>query len=282
MRLHLFALLSSLVIILGVPAAQRTAPPQPLPELVRPDDLIMAQRGDLPIIISAPHGGVARIAGSKDREKGVQVLDTNTAQLAALVAQRITAKLGRRPYYVIAEFSRKDVDANRPAAPAADDEAFNNPAAQRQYEAYHAALETSVAECRRRWPAGAILIDIHGQAKVPGAIVRGTRNGASMAQLAGLHGQSVIVGPKSIFGVLAAKGYTVVPTLDDPAVSTDDEKETFFNGGYITERYGSLNALGINAIQLEFGRMRTESLEKTARDTGDAVAEFYAAYLAAK
>ena len=101
-----------------------------------------------------------------------------------------------------------------------------------------------------------------------------------MAQLADLHGQAVIVGPQSIFGVLAAKGYTVVPKLDDPAVSTDDEKETFFNGGYITERYGSLNAQGINAIQLEFGRMRTESLEKTARDTGDAVAEFYAAYLA--
>ena len=282
MRPYLFAALSSLVIILGVPTAQRTAPSDLLPELVGPQDLIMAQRGDLPIIISAPHGGVARIAGSKDREKGVQVLDTNTAQLAALVAQRITAKLGRRPYYVIAEFSRKDVDANRPAAASVDDEAFNNPAAQQQYEAYHGALETSIAECRRRWPEGAILIDVHGQAKVPGAIVRGTRNGASMTHLTGLHGQAAIVGPKSIFGVLAAKGYTVVPKLDDPAISTDDEKETFFNGGYITERYGSLNAQGINAIQLEFGRMRTESLEKTARDTGDAVAEFYAAYLAAK
>ena len=263
------------------PAREKAAATAPVArtELVAPTDLIFAQRGTLPIIISAPHGGIARIEGSKDRDKGVTVLDANTAQLATLVALRITEKLGRKPFVVIAQFSRKDVDANRPREAAKDDEPFNNDAAAAQYDAYHAALRASVDACREQWKTHAVLIDIHGQARVPESIVRGTRNGASMINLTARFGQTAIVGPRSIFGQLASKGYSVLPELDNPDDASDDRKELFFNGGYITERYGSMYDDGINAIQLEFGKMRTESLERTARDTGDAIVEFYRAFL---
>jgi N-formylglutamate amidohydrolase len=256
-------------------AAETSARPRKaerVTELVPADSLVMAQRGTIPIIISAPHGGVVRVPGSTERTKGVKVLDTNTSQLAILIAQRITDRLGERPTYVIAQFSRKDVDCNRAAAPSDDDEAFNNDAAKACYEAYHAALRMSVDECRERWKGRAILIDVHGQARMPEAIIRGTRNGASMEHLVKERGREVIIGEKSIFGRLAAKGYQVEPALDD-------SKESVFNGGYITEHYGSASPDGVNAIQLEFGRMRVESVEKAAKDVGDAVVDFYREYL---
>ena len=252
------------------------APPPPAPELVAPTDLIMAQRGSLPIMISAPHGGVVRVPGSKDRTKGVTVRDNNTSQLAVLIAQRVADKLGKKPYFVIAEFSRKDADCNRPETPKGDDEAFNNDAAKSQYVAYHAALRTGVDEIRTNWQGRGILIDVHGQGRVPDAIIRGTRNGASMARVVRDRGREVLTGPNSIFGHLASNGYKTIPPIPDVEPPA---KESVFDGGFITEHYGSSHDDGIDAIQMEFGNMRVDSLEKTARDVGDAIAAYYRSYL---
>lgn len=238
---------------------------------IAPSDLIMYQEGTLGIVISAPHGGVVRVPGSKDRVTGTMVRDTNTAQLALLISQRVTERLKGKPHMVIAQFSRKDADANRDAT-LQPNEAYENDAAKAQYDAYHQALTRSVELVRKQHGRG-IVIDVHGQARVPGAIVRGTRNGRAVSALVARCGDEALRGTKSLFGQLAGKGYTVIPALDDP-----QGKELFFDGGYITQRYGGMHPEGIDAIQMEFGRMRIDSLEKTARDTGDAIAEFYLAH----
>ena len=238
---------------------------------ISPSDLITFQEGTLGIVISAPHGGVVRVPGSKDRVTGTMVRDTNTAQLALLISQRVTERLGGKPHIVIAHFSRKDADANRDAS-AVPNEAYENDASKKQYDAYHEALNLSVDLVRHQHGRG-IVIDVHGQARVPGAIVRGTRNGRAVRALVARCGDAALRGDKSVFGQLASKGYTVIPEPNDP-----QGKELFFDGGFITERYGGIHPQGIDAIQMEFGRMRIESLEKTARDTGDAIAEFYLEY----
>lgn len=110
------------------PAAQAASPAAPA-ELARPTDLITVQRGTLPIIISAPHGGQCRVPGSTDRTKGVTVRDDMTSEVALLVAQRLTARLGAKPSFVIAQFSRKDADPNRDAT---SGEAHENDAAKAQ------------------------------------------------------------------------------------------------------------------------------------------------------
>jgi N-formylglutamate amidohydrolase len=254
------------------------------PELAPAGSLITAQRGEAPVIISAPHGGRVRIPGATERSKGVKVLDTNTAQLALLVSQRLTERLGRRPSLVVAHFSRKDADANRAPEPGPDDEAFASPAAKACYDAYHAALRACVDESKATFGTRVLLVDIHGQARMPEAIVRGTRQGSSMAHLVAEHGHDVIDGPRSIVGLLAAKGYVVEPPLRSQVASGEPvpdapRRERFFAGGWITERYGAARDDGVNAIQLEFGRMRVDSLEKTARDAADAIAEFAVAFL---
>lgn len=245
-------------------------------EAVRASDLVSVQRGSVAIIISAPHGGMVRVKGSKEREGGVKVRDVNTAEIALLTAQRITAELGAKPYVVIAQFSRKDADANRSEA-----EGVENDAARAQWRAYHAAMREFVDECRRVH-GRAIVIDIHGQVRRPEAIVRGTRNGQTVKALVEKYGVAALAGPDSVFGRLKAMGYAVIPELNADEDAAEEGfapgRETFFDGGYIVAHYGSQNADGVDAIQVEIGAQRSNSTLKLARDLGDAIAHFARAY----
>src|SRR5579884_4228768 len=86
-------------------------------------DLVATQEGELPVILSAPHGGLRPIPGVPERKgdglaKGPSGFftgrDTGTEELALQIARAIEAKMGKKPYYVIARFHRKYIDANRP------------------------------------------------------------------------------------------------------------------------------------------------------------------------
>jgi len=134
-----------------------------------------------------------------------------------------------------------------------------------------------VDELRKRYPQGAIMLDIHGQGADTRAIYRGTRNGATVKQLIKRHGTPALTGPQSILGFLESKGYKVIPASGAPGNPLEDRR---FNGGYIVGTYGSHREEGIDAIQLEFGRtLRTRAA--TAGDLAEAIAVFYRAYLAA-
>jgi len=120
-----------------------------------------------------------------------------------------------------------------------------------------------------------ILLDIHGQGREADAIFRGTNNGRTVAQLVRRSGEAAVRGPKSIFGLLAAKGYRVIPPL------VGDSRETQLEGGFIVQTYGSSRGGTVDAIQLEFGSnlRKTENLDKTASDVAAAVAGFAKEYL---
>lgn len=263
---------------------------EPAREVVSPQSLVTAIRGTLPIIITAPHGGRVDVAGCEARTSGVTVLDTNTAEIALLVSQRLTARLGGKPYVVIAQFRRTYADANR-----APGEAFECDAAKREYEAFHGAVRAFVDECRARH-GNAILVDLHGQKRTPGAIYRGTRRGSTVAALLKRCGPEAVIGPDSIVGRLRAEGYTVLPRDEDEGGGDDATRsrasdgvapeqklapEQELGGGYIVGLYGSANPDGIDAIQLEIGAQRMDAPWKTGRDIGDAIAAFARAYLPA-
>lgn len=240
------------------------SPPPAEPELAPAAALVTAWRGDLPVILSAPHGGRVRVPGSKTRRAGVTVRDEDTAELALLLAQKLTDELGAKPYVVIAQFSRKDADANRPA-----DEAFENDAAGVHYRAYHAALAQSVAECKQRF-GEALLIDLHGQSEEPTVIARGTRDGKTLRRLEQRKGQSWVHGKESLGERLRARGLPVVPIAN---ADGSPAKETLFNGGHIVAHYGGTSQDGIDAIQFEFGRQR-DDLGALSRECGLAIAAF--------
>lgn len=238
--------------------------------------LVTAQAGNLPIILSSPHGGKQPVPGVPERTVGgagkfVKLRDGDTDILAFKLADEIERVMGARPHLVVARFHRKFIDANRPVAGA-----FESEAARTHYDAYHAALKSACHDVRQRWGAG-ILIDIHGQGVDDEAIFRGTVNGKTVTGLITKFGKRAISGPESIAGQLAARGYKILPPCDDPGA-----RETQFVGGHILVTHATPDS-GIDGIQLEFGRKfrKADGIGPTARDIAQAITAFANAFLPA-
>jgi N-formylglutamate amidohydrolase len=244
------------------------------------DKFVWVQKGTLPVILSAPHGGRLPLPGVPDRkgagvEKFVVVLDTGTLELTEKAAAAIERELGGKPYVVAARFPRKQCDANRPA-----EGAYESQGAKPVYDRYHAALKAACDEVRTHWGRG-LLLDIHGQAAKADTIFRGTRKLTTCEALVTRFGPAAVHGPKSVLGVMAVRGLAVFPPLTGPA---DAKENPSFGGGHIVATYGSGTGTNVDAIQLEIGgkaRAKTAQ-DKTAADLAAAVKTFAAEYLPAE
>jgi N-formylglutamate amidohydrolase len=253
-----------LALVLG--ATGLLAPPLAAAPAYDPQQFVAARAGSMPVILAVPHDGGERLPGVPERSGGVRVRDTSTQLLATRTADAIERQTGRRPYVVVARFSRRFVDANRSA-----DEAVESPDALPAWQAYHAQLADFVAQVRERWPGGGLLVDVHGQGVDPSTVFRGTRNGRSVQALVQRHGREAIDGEASLLGVLRARGHGAEPA--------PGAREVRFNGGNTVEAYGSHHSEGIDTIQLEFGKSLRES-EEAAQDLAEAILVFEKAYLA--
>ena len=168
-----------------------------------PSDLVLVQQGTLPIVLTAPHGGRESIAGVDPRQNRTNVAayrawggyqagtDLNSDLLAQGIAKEIAQLTGRQPYLVVAKFSRRYIDANRPPELGLD-----SAAARPYYDYYHGVIRRFVDELRERGPA--LLIDVHGQAKDPEVIMRGTINGRAVESLMRRAGATAVTGPAGI------------------------------------------------------------------------------------
>jgi N-formylglutamate amidohydrolase len=237
--------------------------------------LILIRQGEIPIILSAPHGGNRPIEGVPPRrgegvKQFVTVRDDQTDQLAEKLAAELAQRLAGKPYLVVARFERKYLDVNRPPQ-----DAYESDKAKPVYDAYHSALDGFCRDVQKKWKQG-LFLDIHGQGVFPDALVRGTNNGKTVELLVKRHGPRAIDGPNSLFGVLENGGWEVVPKC-----FSNDKEDSRFSGGHIVRTYGSSGGHGIDAIQLEFGgrfRSRNE-LDRSASRVADAIETFCRAYL---
>lgn len=230
--------------------------------------LVSRHRGTLPVLISCPHGGSAQPDGVPERDgyktpsgcnfekKG----DTDTNKVALGVAQRLVDLFGEAPYVVIADYHRKYIDANRSRACA-----FETAAAAPFYDEYHATLRAFVDEIRSENGGDnsgvGLLFDIHGTSGIasdPADVYLGTDNGASVARLLAADPRALFR-RRSLRGFLEAAGRVVSPhALGEPEVPELD-------GGFTVRNYGSGQADGIDAIQLEIiNPLRTDP-EQRAR-----------------
>lgn len=227
-------------------------------------NLVVATKGTMPLILTVPHDGGEFIGMLQARKKGVTVRDTGTKELAEQVAAILETRTGKRPYLVIAKFSRKFLDANR-----IEQEAMESDEALPVYKVYHGHIATYISEMKRAFPSGSLLIDVHGQSDDPNTVFRGTRSGLTTKALVSRFGRSSIQGEKSILGALSAKGYAVNPSIDIESLKEDLR----FAGGYTVFNYGSQYAEGIDSIQLEFGKNQRAS-SHLAQDLADAIVIF--------
>ena len=234
--------------------------------------------GGLPIILTAPHGGRAALPGVEERKgDGANRFnprtDSNTDILTEKLADSLEQKLGKRPYVVMARFHRKYIDANRPPQ-----DAFESPEAKSTYAAYHAAIDSACKEVTARWGRGVVL-DIHGQAAQPGAVLRGTQNGKTVTHLLKQSGREAVYGETSLFGQLAKQGFAVFPP-----VGSNDPESPNYTGGYTVGTHGSSSGGTIDAIQLELGSQYRDSkaIENSAEKLASAITAFAKSYLPAE
>ncbi len=230
--------------------------------------MVVSAKGTLPLILTVPHDGAEPLGALPARSKGVVVRDAGTRELAERVAALLETRLGKRPYLVIARFSRKFLDANR-----AEAEAMESQDALPAYRAYHDQIAAYIAEIKAKFPAGSLLLDVHGQSGDPDTSFRGTRSGLTAKTLLDRFGQSALQGEKSITGALAAKGYAVHPAVGADSLREDPR----YAGGHTVAAYGSHQPQGMDAIQLEFGRSHRAN-PRLAEDLADALVVFMTQY----
>ncbi|KAF0171243.1 MAG: hypothetical protein FD161_4363 [Limisphaerales bacterium] len=250
------------------------------------NEFLHIQRGELPIILTAPHGGSLAIPGvpkrlgpEGERTSGKFVIsqDTRTFELATTTAKRVEELTDRKPYLVASKAHRQYVDPNRP-----EKEAVENPNAKAVHAAFHGQVREFVDELRKKFPNGALLLDIHGQSAFPDTLIRGTQNGTTVMKMVEKHGVAALTGETSVFGQLAAKGVKVEPPNTPPGTPPEPRG---YNGGWIVRTYGSHTTNGVDAIQLEFGgsfRTDAKKREETAKFLAEAIKAYTEKYLAPK
>lgn len=257
-------------------------PIEPIPAAASPAlaaqmaSLVRIQRGNLPILISAPHGGSLEIPGSTPRTGEGQVkggtgfsvaFDRGTEELAWDLAAEVERLTGKKPYLVAASFSRRYLDCNRGPSIA-----YSDAAAKAVYEVYHGALQAHCKEIAAKF-GGGLVIDLHGQGSSASTVFRGTKNGASVTAMRKKFGDGIHVGPDSVLGRLKALGWKVHP---EPG----GKEQVGFSGGFITQTYGG-EAARTDAIQLEFGadyRRTDEQRKATAQALAKVLADLAKLY----
>lgn len=242
------------------------------------DDLLIIRHGDLPIIISAPHGGNLPVPGVTPRKgDGLETgpagfrtaRDSGTEELALLVVEELDKRLEGSPTCVISRVHRKYVDFNR-----APEIGVEQQQARVVHDLYHQTLREAVAEIRRTHQFG-LLIDIHGQGSSKSTVYRGTSNGLTTQGLQTRVGREAHKGEKSLNGLLTTRGWTMHPN------PFDGKEQSGFTGGYIVRTYGSHQPDGIDAVQLELGANYRSAVnrQKYAEEMAEAIIEYAELYL---
>lgn len=221
------------------------------------------EAGELPLIMSAPHGGQVRPAAVPDRTQAAVVNDWRSQELARELADEIETLTGMRPHLVINRLHRSKLDPNRSLEHGAQGSAV----AARAWQAYHAGLEDAseavVADCG--W---GLYVDLHSFGEWGRGIEIGyglshealseddedlSRRrfvyGSNLRHAALYSEQSLaelLRGPESLGGLLQARGYWAVPSPRHPRPDPG-----YFDGGYSVYRHGPQRGRGVDAVQIE-------------------------------
>lgn len=225
--------------------------------------------GNMPLIITAPHGGNLAPASIPDRSCAgcTNVKDTNTEEMARALAQSVYERTGCYPHVIINRLHRKKLDANRDLPEAAD----GNVEAGLAWEDWHTFIQQAQNSVKFNFGKG-FYVDLHGhghtiQRLELGYLLYKTElqltdsvlntpayiNYSSIRNLASnnlndyTHAE-LLRGPAALGSLLAAQGYPAVPSSPDPFPQTADD---YFNGGYNTDRYSSVNGGTIDGVQIE-------------------------------
>ena len=215
------------------------------------DPYTEVQYGNMPLIISVPHGGTDDPSSIPDRTcPGITTgTDLRTLEIALAIDSVCKVDYGFQPYLVISYLKRTKLDQNRDLPEAT----CSNTAIAGIWNNYHLSIDSFISKIIAKYPL-ALFIDLHGHGHTKqrlelGYLLSGNelRNPASivpasssmynlMLQNTSLQINQLLTGP-SAFGTLMANwSIPSVPSQQDPAPLVTD---LYFDGGYNTQRYCS-------------------------------------------
>ena len=287
-----------LLIVLLVLAAATPAPAATPPPKVPGQSYFGTARhveyiaGDLPLVITVPHGGRAQPADLPPRQKGVTVMDANTQELARELVAELERLSGGRVHLILSHLHRSRLDPNREIVEAAN----GNPGAEQVWREFHAAIGGALAAAVARH-GFAFLVDLHGHAHPIARLELGYALAApqlnrgdaefdasgviGLSTLADLHvrrggsAADLIRGPRSLGSRLAAGGLPATPSGPDPQPGN----QPFFAGGYIVQRHAAAaETRQVDGLQIECPRPGVrdtpENRARFARITAPVLLEF--------
>lgn len=233
------------------------------------EEWLDSKTGNIPLIISAPHGGTITPNGIPDRncKDAVTVRDMNTTELAYAIEQEFTAKHDVQPYVIAALISRRKIDLNRDLNPAT----CNNPVMMETWKEYHENVENAIAEAVEEFGL-AIFIDLHGHGHANQRLELGylltsselmqSYNDAEAADSLAVKSsfrnllaendelslREFLVGENALGTLMEEGGIPSVPSLNNPYPQAS---EAYFIGGYNTRRYTSIDYPNVFGLQIE-------------------------------
>lgn len=221
--------------------------------------------GDLPLVLSAPHGGHLDAVEIPKRERGVVQSDAFTQELARAIAAEVEAQAGRRVHLIVCHLHRRRLDCNREVLEAA----AGDPLAEKAWTEYHGFIESALAAAVSQ-RGRAFLIDLHGHAHKDVRVELGylhsqevlARSDAALdapglAAVGSLRHliavskapySALLRGPRSLGALLEARGFPSTPSPGRPTPNLP-----YFQGGYTIRRHVATEA-PVAGVQIECNR----------------------------
>lgn len=203
-------------------------------------------QGFLPIIITAPHGGLFNHPVNdflvERTDGGNKASDLNTYNLALEFGNKIKEDVGEMPHIVLANFHRKYIDANRPKE-------VNEPMIGNNsifYDLYHQQIEDIITSFIG--DENILLFDIHGQAFDSKSVLVGTNFGRTVNLPYTELKENIL---KKFEENLKEIDYELKYVERD-----DDATDDKYSGGFTVQKYATFDK--VSGIQLEFGKEMRE------------------------
>ena len=259
--------------------------------------------GNLPLIITAPHGGTDSASALPNRTYGTTSTDSNTSELSRAIRTACFNRFGRWPHVIICRVPRTKIDCNREIVEGAQGVA----ATEAVWNEYHNLIRMAKEAVTSSHGRG-LLIDVHGHGHTLQRIELGynlttstlnqssfttaDKNSSCIRELANrtrVTFQELLRGSLSLGTFLTTRGYPSIPSLTDPNPGkTNGTDNDYFSGGYTVEIHGTMspNTGTINAIQMECNftgvRDSSESRAAFAAELVSALEEYFPLHVGMK
>jgi hypothetical protein len=249
--------------------------------------------GELPIIITAPHGGSLRPDEIPDRTFGTTVTDLNTLELARAVDSAFVRRTGKHVHVVMVHLARVKLDANRDISEGAQGDAEATIAWQ-DFQRFVRDAKNAVTA---RYDGG-FFVDLHGHGhdiqrlelgylvdadalRLPDATLDAEPAHETESSIRTLSVRSplsfaeLLRGPASLGALFEREGFPAVPSHSAPDPGTDP----YFRGGYNSSLHGCRAGGTICGVQIEANRIGVRDTPENRRRFADALALALTEYL---